>query len=191
MQIGLAVGGDHAANVRAAQPPGITLSNHPFYTAEHLAYRDVVRRFVEKEIAPYAHEWDEAGGFPRVLYEKAAEIGLLGLGFPEEYGGTQADNFMWIVAVQELTRAGAGGVSASLKSNSIGAPPLPRAASPEFKARVLPEILSGKKISALAITEPSGGSDVANSRTSARLHGDLYVVDGEQTFMTLRMRPAP
>ena len=86
----------------------------PFYTAEHEAYRDVVRRFVEKEIEPYAHEWDEAGGFPRELYEKAAAIGLLGLGFPEEYGGTQVDNFMWIVAVQELARAGAGGVSASL-----------------------------------------------------------------------------
>src|SRR3978361_1995558 len=92
----------------------------PFYTAEHEAYRDVVRRFVEREIAPFAHEWDEAGGFPRELYRKAAAIGLLGLGFPEEYGGTQVDNFMWIVAVQELARAGAGGVRASLKSNSIG-----------------------------------------------------------------------
>ena len=100
----------------------------PFYTAEHEAYREVVRRFVEKEIEPYAHAWDEAGGFPRALYEKAAAIGLLGLGFPEEYGGTEADNFMWIVAVQELARAGAGGVSASLNSSSIGAPPIARAA---------------------------------------------------------------
>src|SRR5258705_5446393 len=159
-----------------------------FYTADHEAYREVVRRFVEKEIEPYAHEWDEAGGFPRLLYEKAAEIGLLGLGFPEEYGGTEVDNFMWIVAVQELARAGAGGVSASLKSNSIGAPPIARAGSPEFKARVLPEILSGKKISALAITEPSGGSDVANLRTSARRDGDFYVVNGEKTFITSGMR---
>src|SRR6266436_2817299 len=80
---------------------GSTRMKSPFYTAEHEAYREVVRRFVQKEIEPYAHEWDEAGGFPRVLYEKAAEIGLLGLGFPEEYGGTEVDNFMWIVAVQE------------------------------------------------------------------------------------------
>src|SRR3989440_10129971 len=143
----------------------------PFYTSEHEAYREVVRRFVEKEIEPYAHEWDEAGGFPRVLYEKAAEIGLLGLGFPEEYGGTEVDNFMWIVAVQELARAGAGGVSATLKSNSIGAPPLARAASPEFKARVLPEILSGRKISALAITEPSGGSAGRHLRLPAARGG--------------------
>ena len=64
---------------------------NPFYTAEHEAYREVVRRFVEREIEPYAHEWDEAGGFPRILYEKAAAIGLLGLGFPEEYGGTEVD----------------------------------------------------------------------------------------------------
>src|SRR6201987_2679283 len=160
----------------------------PFYTAEHEAYRQVVRRFVKKEIEPYAHEWDEAGGFPRMLYEKAAAIGLLGLGFPEEYGGTEADNFMWIVAGQELARAGARGVSASLKSNSIGAPPIARAGTAEFKARVLPQILSGKKISALAITEPSGGSDVANLRTRARRDGDHYVVNGEKTFITSGVR---
>jgi acyl-CoA dehydrogenase len=141
----------------------------PFYTAEHEAYREIVRRFVEKEIAPFAHEWDEAGGFPRVLYEKAAAIGLLCLGFPEEYGGTEVDNFMWIVAVQELARAGAGGVSASLKSNSIGAPPIAHAGGAEFKARVLPEILSGRKISALR-------------------DGDVYVVNGEKTFITSGMR---
>lgn len=88
----------------------------PFYTAEHDAFRDVMRRFVEKEITPFAHEWDEAGEFPRALYRKAAEIGLLGLGFPEEYGGIAADQFMKIVASQELARAGAGGVSASLMS---------------------------------------------------------------------------
>ena len=109
----------------------------PFYTAEHIAYRDVVRRFVEKEIEPYAHAWDEAGEFPRELYEKAAAIGLLGLGFPEEYGGTEADQFMKIVASQELARAGAGGVSASLMSHTIGSPPIARAARPDVKARVL------------------------------------------------------
>src|SRR5258708_2682558 len=165
------------------------LVGRPFsYTTEHEAYREVVRRFVEKEIEPYAHEWDEAGGFPRVLYEKAAEIGLLGLGFPEEFGGTEVDNFMWIVAVQELARAGAGGVSASLKSNSIGAPPIARAGSPEFKARARPAILSGEKISPLALTQPSGGSDVPNLRPTARRDGDLYVVNGEKTFITSGMR---
>src|SRR5260370_42697025 len=95
---------------------------------------------------------------------------------------------MWIEGVQELARAGAGGVSATLKSNWIGAPPISRAGSPEFKAGVLPQILSGKKISALAITEPSGGSDVANLRTTARRDGDFYVVNGEKTFIPSGMR---
>ena len=160
----------------------------PFYTAEHEAFRDVMRRFVSREIEPYAHEWDEAGEFPRELYRKASEIGLLGLGFPEEYGGVAADQFMKIVASQELARAGAGGVSSSLMSHTIGSPPIARAARPEVKARVLPQVLSGEKISALAITEPSGGSDVANLRTKARRDGDHYVVSGEKTFITSGMR---
>ncbi|MGJ4993285.1 acyl-CoA dehydrogenase family protein [Bradyrhizobium sp. HKCCYLS3077] len=160
------------------------MTKSPFYTAEHEAFRDVVRRFVDKEIAPFANAWDEAGEFPRALYAKAAEIGLLGLGFPEEFGGVAADQFMRIVSSQELARAGSGGVSASLMSHSIGAPPIARAARPEVRAKVLPEILAGQKISALAITEPSGGSDVANLRTKAVLDGDHYVVSGEKTFIT-------
>jgi acyl-CoA dehydrogenase len=160
----------------------------PFYTAEHEAWRAVVRRFVENEIEPYAHEWDEAGETPRELYEKAAAIGLLGLGFPEEYGGTSADQFMKIVTSQELARAGAGGVNASLMSHTIGSPPIARAARPEVRARVLPEVLSGKKISALAITEPGGGSDVANLATRARRDGDHYIVNGEKTFITSGVR---
>jgi acyl-CoA dehydrogenase len=165
-----------------------TRMKSPFYGAEHEAYREVMRRFVQKEIEPHASAWDEAGEFPRALYLKAAEIGLLGLGFPEEYGGVPADQFMKIVASQELARAGAGGISASLMSHTIGSPPIARAARPEVKARVLPEVLSGRKISALAITEPSGGSDVANLRTKARRDGDHYVVNGEKTFITSGMR---
>ena len=164
------------------------MTKSPFYTSDHVAFRDVVRRFVEKEIEPYANEWDEAGTFPRELYQKAAAIGLLGLGFPEEYGGVETDNFMWIIAQQELARSGAGGVNASLMSHSIGSPPIARDGRPALKARVLPDILSGRKISALAITEPGGGSDVAALRTTARRDGDVYVVNGEKTFITSGMR---
>ncbi|MGJ4963430.1 acyl-CoA dehydrogenase family protein [Bradyrhizobium sp. HKCCYLRH3061] len=164
------------------------MTKSPFYTAEHEAFRDVIKRFVDKEIAPFASAWDEAGEFPRALYLKAAEIGLLGLGFPEEFGGVPADQFMKIVSSQELARAGAGGISASLMSHTIGAPPIARAAQPQVRARVLPEILAGRKISALAITEPSGGSDVANLRTRAVRDGDHYIVSGEKTFITSGMR---
>ena len=160
----------------------------PFYTADHEAFRQVLRRFVETEIEPHAHRWDEAGEFPRELYEKAGAIGLLGLGFPEEHGGVPGDAFLAIIACQELARAGAGGVSAGLMSHTIGAPPIARAARPEVQKRVLPAILSGQKISALAITEPSGGSDVANLATTARRDGEHYVVNGEKTFITSGMR---
>lgn len=166
----------------------LTAAPSPFYTADHAAWRATLRRWVDKEIAPFVHEWDEAGSFPRELYRKASEIGLLRLGFPEEFGGIPSDPFMSIVTTQELARPGAGGVPASLMSHSIGAPPIAALGSAELKARVLPAILSGEKISALAITEPSGGSDVANLKTTARRDGDHYVVDGSKMFITSGMR---
>jgi len=160
----------------------------PFFTEEHEAFRAVVRRFVAKEIEPFASAWDEAEEFPRELYRKAASIGLLGLGFPEAFGGTPADQFMRIVVSQELARHGSGGVNASLMSHGIGSPPIVAGGRPEVQARLLPQIIAGEKISALAITEPNGGSDVANLRTTARRDGDHYVVNGEKTFITSGMR---
>ena len=161
---------------------------HPAFGEEHARYRETVRRFVAKEVSPYVSAWDEAEEFPRELYRKAAAAGILGVGFPEEYGGTPADYFFRIVAAEEFAQAGAGGLSASLFSHTIGAPPIAAVGSPELKARVLPPILAGEKISALAITEPGGGSDVANLRTSARREGGEYVVSGEKTFITSGMR---
>ena len=161
---------------------------HPALTEEHEAWRETVRRFVEREILPNAAAWDEAGEFPRELYRKAAAAGLLGMGFPEEYGGTPADYFFRIVSAEEFARAGTGGLSASLFSHTIGAPPIAAVGSEELKRRVLPSILSGEKISALAITEPSGGSDVASLKTKAVREGDEFVVNGEKTFITSGMR---
>ncbi len=159
-----------------------------FYTEEHHAFRAALRRFVEREISPHVDAWDEAGGFPRELYEKAAAAGLLGMGFPEQYGGTPSDLFFSIISSQELARAGAGGLSASLKSHTIGTPPIVKFGSEALKRRVVPEILAGQKISALAITEPDGGSDVASIRTAARRDGDHYIVDGAKMFITSGVR---
>ena len=161
---------------------------HPAITEAHEAYRETVRRFVEREILPHATAWDEAGEFPRELYREAAAAGLFAPGFPEEYGGMPADYFFRIQSAEEFARAGTGGVSASLFSHTIGAPPIAAVGSEALKRRVLPAILSGEKISALAITEPSGGSDVANLRTRAAREGDEFVVDGEKTFITSGMR---
>ena len=161
---------------------------HPALTEEHEAFRETVRRFVAREIAPHAAAWDEAGEFPRDLYRKAANAGLFGIGYPEEYGGTPADFFFRIVSAEEFAQAGTGGLSASLFSHTIGAPPIAAVGSEELKRRVLPQILSGEKISALAITEPSGGSDVASLRTTAKRHENEFIVNGEKTFITSGMR---
>lgn len=164
------------------------LGASPYYTADHEAFRDQLRRFVAKEITPFADQWDEAGEFPRELYKKAAAIGLLQLNFPEQHGGIAADRFYAVIAGQELARAGSGGVAASLMSHTIGCPPIAKLGSEYLKQKVLPGVLSGEKISALAITEPGGGSDVANLKTTARRDGNDYIVRGEKTFITSGMR---
>ncbi|MDX1448567.1 MAG: acyl-CoA dehydrogenase family protein [Acidimicrobiia bacterium] len=161
----------------------------PFYTAEHELFRRTVAAFVAQEITPYVDEWDEAGSFPRHLFRKAGEAGLFGIGFAEEYGGMGShDALAFVILSEELARCGAGGVPASLFSNYIGAPPIQRGGTDDVRTEILPAMLSGDAICALAITEPSGGSDVANLKTTARLQGTNYVVRGEKTFITSGMR---
>ena len=157
-------------------------------TPEHVAFQDGVRRFVAHSVAPFVNAWDEAQAFPRALYAQAAGMGLLGLGYPEAYGGTPADAWYRLIATEEIARAGSGGLMASLFSHNIGLPPIVAHGSEVLKRRVIPEVLAGVKISALAITEPGGGSDVARLHCSARLVGDHWVVDGEKTFITSGMR---
>src|SRR5260370_8659555 len=97
----------------------------PFYSEEHEAFRNTVRRFVEREIMPHVDQWDEAEEFPRELYRKASAAGLLQLGFPEEYGGVPTDLFFCIIKALEMARHGSGGVHASPNTPTIGCPPLP------------------------------------------------------------------
>lgn len=157
--------------------------------ADRAALADTVRRFAESEIAPHVQAWDDAGEFPRPLYARAAELGLLGLGYPEELGGTPASYSLKLPAWIALARHGkSGGVLASLFSHNIGLPPVVLHASDAVRREVVPPVLRGEKIAALAITEPGGGSDVAALRTTARLDGDHYVVNGEKTFITSGMR---
>nr|WP_316640165.1 acyl-CoA dehydrogenase family protein [uncultured Roseateles sp.] len=160
-------------------------------SAELQAFRDALRQFVSREIAPHVNEWDEAGTFPRELYARAAEMGLLGIGYPAELGGlgiTPQDARLRLIATEEIARAGSGGLMASLFSHNIALPPLLAQASVELQRRVLPDVMSGAKIAALAITEPSGGSDVARLRTTARLDGSDYLVNGEKVFITSGLR---
>ncbi|HMN21317.1 MAG TPA: acyl-CoA dehydrogenase family protein [Ottowia sp.] len=150
---------------------------------------DTVARFARTEIAPHVTEWDTAGEFPRTLYRRAAELGLLGLGYPEEYGGTPAPLALRLPVWRALCRYGtSGGVQASLFSHNIGLPPVVLLARDDVRQAVVPPVLAGEQIAALAITEPGGGSDVAQLRTTARREGDDYVVNGEKTFITSGMR---
>ena len=149
----------------------------------------LVARFAAKEIAPHVREWDDAGEFPRALYQRAAQLGLLGLGYPEDLGGIPASQRMRNALAYSLARHGAsGGVFASLLSHNIGLPPIVRHGSTELQREVIAPVLRGEKIAALAITESGGGSDVAALRTTARRDGDHFIVDGEKTFITSGMR---
>jgi acyl-CoA dehydrogenase len=158
----------------------------PHLSDSHEAWRRSVRTFVDREIAPYVNEWDEAGGFPRDLHRKAAEVGVIGLGYPEEYGGFRdgVDLFHSLIVSEELARASSGGLIAGLMTHGIGLPPIIALGSDELKARIAPQVLSGDKIIALCVTEPSGGSDVANLKTRARRDGGDYIVNGEKTLIT-------
>jgi len=162
------------------------------FSPEHVAFRASLRDWVSREIAPHVNAWDEAQTFPRDLYRRAADFGLLGLGYDEQYGGTPADLFYHLILSEELARPGCGGVAASLMSHTIALPPVARHGSAELKARVLPAVLAGEQIAALAVTEPSGGSDVAALKTTAirgvDADGEHYIVSGEKVFITSGLR---
>lgn len=162
----------------------------PYYNDSHHEWADTVRRFVEREITPHIDAWERAGQLPRELHRKAAAVGILGLGFPEEYGGVTEgiDRFHGLVTGIELANVGAGGLLASLMIHGVALPPVIAAGSVAMKQRVVPGVLSGEKILALGVTEPSGGSDVAALRTRAERKGDHYVVNGSKTFITSGIR---
>ena len=155
---------------------------------ELAAFRDGVRAWMDAEVAPFVREWDEAGRFPRELYRRAAQMGLLQLGYPEQLGGTPCAFAFRLAAAQEIARAGSGGLMASLFSHNIGLPPVVEHAHAALQQRIVPAVLAGEAIAALAITEPGGGSDVARLRTTARLESGHWVIEGEKTFITSGLR---
>jgi acyl-CoA dehydrogenase len=153
------------------------------------ALADTVRRFTLERITPNVAQWEEAGEIPRALYREAAAIGLLGLGYPEELGGTPAPFALRnALSTTMAHHSGSGGVMASLFSLNIGLPPVLRYGRPEVQQEAIPPVLRGEQIAALAITEPGGGSDVAALRTTARRAGGDWVIDGEKVFITSGMR---
>ena len=159
------------------------LTDH-YFDDTHRLLRESIRRFVKRDILPFIDEWEEAEEFPLELYKKAGDAGFLGIGYPEELGGYGGDQFHRVVFSEEIMRAGSGGLAAGLGSHDIGLPPIVRLGSHALKKKVVPPVLRGEKVAALAITEPGGGSDVANLQTRAAKEGDYYRLNGSKTFIT-------
>lgn len=158
---------------------------NPFETEERSAFRATLRSFVDSEIKPFADKWDEAGAIPRELHQKVGALGVWGFGIDEKFGGLGFDDcFMRAAFNEEFARCGAGGVSAALNGRMISLDPIQRLANDDIKERVLADIVSGRKGSSLGITEPGGGSDVANIKTKAVKDGNHFVINGSKTFIT-------
>ncbi|MGW5147966.1 acyl-CoA dehydrogenase family protein [Rhodococcus koreensis] len=158
-------------------------------TPERQELRKTVRSFVERQILPNLDEWERDGELPRTLHREAAELGLLGAGFPESVGGEGGDLVDAVLICEEFHQAGAsGGVFASLFTSGIALPHLAAAGDPEQIEKWVRPTLRGELIGSLAITEPGGGSDVGHLRTTAVRDGDHFVVNGSKTFITSAVR---
>ncbi|MGB5545513.1 MAG: acyl-CoA dehydrogenase family protein [Polyangiales bacterium] len=161
------------------------MRSYLFETDEHRALREQVRRFAANAIAPHALAWEEANEFPRELYQQSAEAGFLGTGYSEELGGDGGDLSHVLVAAEEMVLAGKSvGTCVGLGSHGIALPPIVKFGTDAHKERYVRPTLRGDKVSALGITEPGGGSDVAAIATKAVRDGDHYIVNGAKTFIT-------
>ncbi|MEY2892405.1 MAG: hypothetical protein RJA98_2313 [Pseudomonadota bacterium] len=155
----------------------------PVFREDHEQFREQARRFIEKEIAPHLHAWEEAGIVPRDIWRRAGEAGLLCSTVPEEYGGSGGDFGHSAVMIEELARVNATAIGFTTHSEIV-APYLVAYGTEAQKQRWLPGMASGEIIGVIAMSEPGIGSDLRSMRTSARLDGDDYVVNGQKTFIT-------
>lgn len=156
---------------------------HTYFTEEHYIFRDALRKFLEKEAYPYYNDWEKDGIIPRSLWEKMGENGFLCPMVEEKYGGAGADFGYSVVMNEELEKVGSSLVGIGLH-NDIVIPYITAYGTEEQKKRWLPKCVSGEYITAIAMTEPGAGSDLAGIRTTAKRDGDFYIVNGEKTFIT-------
>ncbi len=170
-------------------PPAAPRRPIPPFTEEHEELRAALRRFVETELRPHAREWEEARWFPNDVFTRMAELGYLGLKYPEAYGGEGGDHVADAVLSEELARCGSGGLAAGIGAHiGIATPPVFTFGTEDQKQRYLVPAIRGEKIGALAITEPDAGSDVAGIRTQARRVDGGWVVNGSKMFITNGVR---
>ena len=157
----------------------------PYFTEEHEALRDQVRRFVETEIKPHALAWEEQGFVPREVLKRMGSLGFFGIRYPAEYGGSEMDTMATVVLAEELGRSTFSGVAiTALVHTDMASVHIANAGSQAQRDRFMPDIIAGEKIVAVAVTEPDAGSDVKGIRTTARREGDTYVLNGAKMFIT-------
>src|SRR5205807_6824372 len=154
------------------------------FTDAHEELRLHARRFLEREVVPHLDEWEETT-FPDSIMKRFGELGFLGLRYPTEYGGQGGDYFSAVVLAEEMARAHCGGLGMAVAVHTeMATPPVFRFGTEEQKRRFLVPAIAGREISAIAMTEPDAGSDLARMRTTARRDGDAYVLNGRKIFIT-------
>lgn len=157
----------------------------PWFQEEHIIFRDQIRRFVEEEIKPHAETWEETGMVPRDVLRKMGENGFLGARYAEQYGGSAMDTITTAILAEELGKSTFGGFAITvLVHTDMASPHLNNAGNAEQLKRYMPDVITGKKITAVGVTEPDAGSDVAGIKSTARLDGDHWVLNGTKFFIT-------
>jgi acyl-CoA dehydrogenase len=167
----------------------IAVGNGParsvYFGEEHELLRAQIRRFVDQEIKPRALQWEQDGMVPRDVLRRMGELGFLGIRYPAEYGGSDMDTLATVVLAEELGRSTFSGVAITvLVHTDMASVHLYHAGSQALKDRFMPDVVAGKKIVAVGVTEPGAGSDVKAIRTTARRDGDSYVLNGAKMFIT-------
>jgi len=159
--------------------------NSIYFKEEHTMLRDQIRRFVEQKVMPVAEDWEETGKIPREILQEMGELGFLGIRYPGEYGGSEMDTLGSVILAEELGRSTFGGFAVTvLVHTDMASPHLDNFGNQEQLAKYMPDIISGKKIVGVAVTEPDVGSDVAAIKTRAVKDGDHYVLNGAKMFIT-------
>lgn len=153
------------------------------YLEEHIIFRESLKKFLEKEVVPHIEEWEEAGIVPKSVWKKMGEQGFLCTSVPEAYGGLGADFLYSVIITEETTRSGFSGLTAALHSDIV-VPYITAYASEEQKLKYLPGCISGDIITAVAMTEPNAGSDLASMKTTAVEDGDSIILNGQKTFIS-------
>jgi acyl-CoA dehydrogenase len=158
---------------------------YPYFTPEHEMLRETIRRFVADRVLPNADAWEEAGYTPREILREMGELGLLGIRYDSRHGGSELDTLATVVLAEELGRSGYGGFAITvLVHTDMASPHLFHGGTPAQLDRYMPDIIAGRTIAAVAMTEADAGSDLQGMRTTARREGDEWVINGSKMFIT-------